>query len=350
MLGSLRINEQRPSRVVVLSITGHNPQVAARVANGYARAFIEQSLMYRFQNSAEASTWLKDQVGEQQKKIEGAQNALQKMRDDQGIAHVEERRALLVQRIQDLGVSLSSIRTQRLQKDAVLRQMRSASDPTELPDVMRSEMVQSLRAQQSALQTQLTELREKYLEEHPDVVKVKAQLSEVNRRIAGEAQAVIRSVDNECKAALAQENVVSRELDEARQEAEDLGHRATDYDAKKREVEAASVVLNGLLSRNKETDVAQEMNISNIRIMDPAIVPRSPILPNRPRDIVQGALLGLVLGIGLALFLEYLDNSVTDTGGPAPPLGRAATGRDPGELRSLGEASARRPERRLGVR
>ena len=90
----------------------------------------------------------------------------------------------------------------------------------------------------------------------------------------------------------------------------DLEQRAIPYDTRKRELEAAKGVLSSLLSRHKETDVAQELKNTNIRILDSAVIPRGPIRPQKMRDILNGILLGLGLGIGLAFFLEYLDNTL----------------------------------------
>src|SRR6185295_7390387 len=99
-----------------------------------------------------------------------------------------------------LGSKLNTLRTDRLQKEALVRQMQSAPNPNELPEVMRSMMVQSLRNEQSALESRLTQLQERYLDEHPEVIKTRRQLDDIKRRIAAEAQAVIRSVQNEYKA------------------------------------------------------------------------------------------------------------------------------------------------------
>jgi capsular exopolysaccharide synthesis family protein len=64
------------------------------------------------------------------------------------------------------------------------------------------------------------------------------------------------------------------------------------------------------MSRSKQTDVASELKSTNIRVVDPAVVPASPVRPKKLRDIMLGILLGAFLSIGLAFFLEYLDNTL----------------------------------------
>jgi succinoglycan biosynthesis transport protein ExoP len=141
-------------------------------------------------------------------------------------------------------------------------------------------------------------------------VKVRTEIGEARARVRAEAQRIIRAAENDYKAAAAQEASVSRALETAKAEADDLSQRSGPYDSQKRELDAALQVLQSLLARNKETDVTQELKSSNIRIVDAAVVPRGPIRPQKRRDVGFGLLLGAVLSVGLAFFLDYLDNTL----------------------------------------
>jgi succinoglycan biosynthesis transport protein ExoP len=60
----------------------------------------------------------------------------------------------------------------------------------------------------------------------------------------------------------------------------------------------------------KETAISAGLRSSNIRIVDPAMVPTSPARPAKAKNIMLAFLVGLIGGIGLALMREYLDNTV----------------------------------------
>jgi capsular exopolysaccharide synthesis family protein len=310
LLARTSVRPVRNSRLVNVSVASGRPELAANATNALAHLYIQQSLDLRFETSSEAGQWLGTQIEEQRKKAEEADHRLQELKRQEGLVNIEERRTLLDQRLKELGTALNERKTERLQKEALWRQMASASNPEELPEVMRSGLVQSLRIELASLDRQQAQLLERYLDQHPEVVKVRNQIQDTRSKIRSEAQRVIRAAENDYKAAAAQESSVFSALETAKQETLQLGAKAVTYDTQKREVDAARQVLDGLMARAKQTDVASELKSTNIRIVDPAVVPSSPIKPRKIRDIALGILLGAFLSVGLAFFLEYLDNTL----------------------------------------
>ena len=309
-LRRLSVRPIRNSRLVTVSVESGRPELAAQATNALATLYIQQSLDLRTRTSSEAGVWLGTQVDEQRRKVEQLERNLQGVKEKAGIVNVEERRALVEQKLRELGTSLNEIRSQRLQKEALWRQMMGAPNPEELPEVMRSGLVQSLRIELASLERQQAQLLDRYMDQHPEVVKVRTQIQDTRQKIRAEAQRVIRAAENDYKAYAAQEASVASALETAKTEALDLSRKSISYDSEKREVDAARQVLNSLLSRGKETDVASELKSTNIRVVDPAAVPDRPVRPKKLLDIALGFIIGLFLSVGTAFFLEYLDNTL----------------------------------------
>jgi capsular exopolysaccharide synthesis family protein len=309
-LGRLKVEPVKNSRLVSVAFEAFRPDLAARVANRHAQLYIQQALEFRYQVSSEAGAWLQGQIEDQRRKMEAAALALQEARQSLGIENIEERQRLLAQKLGELGSALTALKTQRLEREALVQQMKRAPRADELPEVQRSAVVQSLRLELTQLERQEAQLLQRYLDQHPELLKVRAQIAEALRRIEAEAQRVIRTTENEWKGLVAQERSLSEALEAAKAEAADMQRRTIPYETRKRELDASREVLNGLLSRGKQADVASELKTSNIRILDAAVLPGGPVRPNRRRDVGMGMLLGLALGIGLALFLEYLDSTL----------------------------------------
>ena len=306
-LDRLTVQWIRNSRLVTVAFESHDPEQAARVANTLAEVYIEQAMAARYQTATDASLWLRRQIDDQRGKVQRAEVALQGLREKEGIVNIDERRVLVDQRLKDLGSTLTGLKSQRVQKEALARQMRAARDPEELPDAMHSKLIESLRIDLARLERQMAELKERYLDQHPEVLKVQKQIDETRRSLGAEAARLVRAAENDYQAAAAQEGAVALALDAAKAEALDLQRRGVQYDSLKRELEAGKEVLNSLLARHEQADVAQELQTTNLRVADPATVPRFAVRPRRVLDLAIGLILGAGLSIGLALLRDHLD-------------------------------------------
>src|SRR5438270_11184262 len=103
---------------------------------------------------------------------------------------------------------------------------------------------------------------------------------------------------------------MSEALDQAKAETNQMAEKMVEYNILKREAEANKALYEGLMTKMKETAISGALHSSNIRIVDPAMVPTTPARPAKTKNIALSFLVGLVGGIGVALLREYLDNTV----------------------------------------
>jgi len=118
---------------------------------------------------------------------------------------------------------------------------------------------------------------------------------------------------NEYQAALKSEENFEIELEKQRREMVDMNSNAIFYNSLQSEIENIQNLLGQLNIRQKDTLVSARvkgLTTSNIKIIDPALVPGSPFSPNKKRNIIMSLILSLFLGTGLAFFVDYLDNTV----------------------------------------
>lgn len=322
-LSRLRVQPLKNSQLVSIGFLAYRPALASDVANTLAQVYIEQTLDFRYRVSAEAGVWLDKETTEQTRKVEASERALQKFTEKEGLVNVEERRALLEQKLKDLGASLTAAKTRRLEKQALWQQMQSAGNPEELPEVIRSPLIQSLRTELATLERQATQLSDRYLDQHPEVVKLRQQIEDTRQKIALEARRIVRAADNDYQVAVAQEASVAGALEGAKREALDLSQRAISYDALRRDLDASQKLSESLLARQKQADVARDVQASNIHVIDPAVLPRSPVRPRPLRDLALSALLGLGCALLAAFVRDYFDASIgkpSDVTGLGLPL------------------------------
>ncbi|MCX5713065.1 MAG: polysaccharide biosynthesis tyrosine autokinase, partial [Candidatus Omnitrophica bacterium] len=125
------------------------------------------------------------------------------------------------------------------------------------------------------------EASKRYKEKHPKMIGFYSELESVKQKIKVETDRLL-----------------------------DLNEKMIQYNVLKREVESNRQLYESLLKRAKETAVSEELQTSQIRIVDPAEVPRSPFKPKVAQNIIFACILGIGLGLGAAFFLEYLDSTV----------------------------------------
>lgn len=307
----LRIQPIKNSQMVAVAFESFRPALAEKAANALVEAYIQQTLEFRYRISAEAGAWLADETTEQSRKVQEAERVLEKFKEDEGLVSFEERSALVEQKLRDVGASLTVAKTRRLEKAAVYEQMRGALNPEELSDAIRSPLVQGLRTELAALERQGAQLEAKgYLDEHPEVERLRRQVEGTRQKIALEARRLVRAAQNEYDIAATQEASLGAALEAAKAEALDLSRSRFQYDALKRDVEASKKLSESVLARQKQTDVARDVKASNIHVIDPAMAPTSPVRPRPVRDMALAILLGLGGAMGAAFFRDYLDTSV----------------------------------------
>jgi polysaccharide biosynthesis transport protein len=89
-----------------------------------------------------------------------------------------------------------------------------------------------------------------------------------------------------------------------------LQDNLSDYQILKRDAETSEQLYQALLSRVKSASIAATMVPSNVAVIDPGLLPNKPFRPKTLRDLSIAVILGLTFGVGLALFLEHLDDSI----------------------------------------
>ena len=311
-LKALVVAPIRNSSLVDLRFASPNPARAAAVANELAKQYIDQNLEYKFLSTKEASDWLGEQLAVERKKLEDSEQALQRYREKGDAVALEDRQNIVVQRLADLNAAYTQARTDRFEQEALYNQLRSLqNDRTSLdtfPAILSNSFIQQLKSQLADLQRQQAQLADRLGEKHPDMIKLISAIENTEARLQGELGKVVQSVRNEFLSAQAKERSLAAELENQKAGALALNRKGIEYGVLRREAESNKQMYDALMQRAKETGISGELKASNIRVVDQAEVPRRPVRPRKALNLLLGLLGGMFAGVGLAFFVEYLDN------------------------------------------
>ena len=302
------------SRIVRVTVESTDPRLAADAANAIASVYITRTLEMRISASQEASRWITKRVEELRQKVELSERDLQAFTSRYGLVNVDERRRLSTQKLSDLSSQLVQTETKRAEIEARFRQIASILDnPEQLEssaEVLSSGLIQNLRSQEVQAAQKVAELSEKYGPRHPALARVTSELNEVQTRIKHEIKKIYSAVKGEYDVAVARERVIRNALNQQKADVLATGQHEVQYGILAREVQSNRQIYELFLKRLKETDITTDIRTSNIYVADPAIVSMVPVRPKKTQAVLLAGLLGLLGGVALTFFLDYLDSSL----------------------------------------
>jgi capsular exopolysaccharide synthesis family protein len=195
------------------------------------------------------------------------------------------------------------------------------TDPDSLPEVVNDATLRELHVKLADIQRQLSELLSVYTPQHQSVIKMKAQVNEMQAIFDKRRASIVRQIKNEYDAASSREHLVQYNFDAQSALVSQLSQKAVHYGILKRGVEANRQLYDSMMTRMKEAGVASAIRATNILVIDPAVPEKKPFAPSVPSYAAAGALSGSLIGIIYILFREHASSTFTTPGASPSYLG-----------------------------
>lgn len=308
-LGSLTVKREPNSRLIDVRFGTTDPVLAARVVNAHLNNYIEQNFRSRFDAATQASNWMAGQLNEMKIKVEDAEDARLEYERQNQIWTIDEKSDITTQKLAELEKELTEAQAERINKEAVY-QLAQSGNYDAIAAVHESVVIQDILKQQTTLSAQYTDAVNQYGPKYPKVLRIQAQLKDLDELINREKLNIGNQVEADYRGARQRELLLKEALDEQKTQVNQMAEKLVQYNILKREADTNKQLYDGMLQKLKEAGITAGLRSSNIRIVDPALVPNYPSRPNKTRNILLSILVGLVGGFGLALLREYLDNTV----------------------------------------
>jgi polysaccharide biosynthesis transport protein len=304
----LSVAPVRGSRIVKINVDHPDPQVAQRVANGFAEVFIADNLDRRYDATSYARKFLEDRLQQLKVKLEDSERQAVKYAEEQGIINVDEDKNLSATDLIATNEKLAEVRSDRIKKELLWKQAQATSG-LGLKEILDNPAIQENQKLRTQLAAEYQQKLAVYKPAFPEMMQLRNQIKELDRQVQTEAAAIKMSIKAGYLAAKEEEENLQAQLASGKTDVVDQRNRSIQYNILKREVDTNRQLYDGLLQRYKEIGVAGGVGTNNISIVDQATAPSSPRSPNLPLNVVLGLAAGLLFGCLLALALDYLDDS-----------------------------------------
>jgi succinoglycan biosynthesis transport protein ExoP len=304
------------SRIVKVSFDSQSPQLAADVANDTAKMFINYNVESKFDATLQARDWLEKQLEDMKTKVERADDAVNQYVEHNGIIFLndggdskDKGQNMVTKRLSDLSSEVVQATSDRVTKEVTYREAQRQNGEA-IPAVQNNPLIQDLQKENASLESEYAQLSKVYKPDYPKMVRLKAQSNQLKKRIDEETKKALEGLRVDYEAAVKKERYLNAALDKYRSEVMGQNEKLVQYSILKRDADTNRELYNNLLQRLKEVGVTASLTASNIQILDVAEVPREPYKPNKKKNLSIAILIGLLGGIGLVFFVEYLDNTV----------------------------------------
>lgn len=327
----------KETRLIEIRFQHTNPELAALVVNGIAEVFTKQNQEKRTGTSKRTNDFLSERIASLQAEIKRDEMKLAELKNSAGILKKDEGQTIVIDRLAGLNRQLLEAENARKIAEAEYNAVKDSPEKlkalveeklqryiTERENDMRAlnnETVKKIAELESEKAKLLIEYQESALEVQEINRKIEALrktielAQERNRKDLEEyrgrtAKEILTNLQTKYEQAKAQEDKIRKSFDEQYKRAEGENRAAIDIRLLEQSLETNRGFLKNLVEQQSSNDVIARGTENNISIVDPAIPPDTPISPRRLLTVIMSLFLSTLAGVGLALFLEYLDDSV----------------------------------------
>jgi capsular exopolysaccharide synthesis family protein len=312
--GGLSVTPVKDSKIVTISYMSSNPELAALIVNTVTKAYMEELLEMKMSSSRYSIRWMSEKAEEERAKLEKSERDLQAYMKANDIITLENRITVLPQKLSELSVGLTKAETRRKELEDLYRMVEGASgDLTHvesIPVVQNDPTLQTLKSGILKAEQNISELSKKYGEKHPAMKAARSDLQVLREKREQEIVRAVQSVKNEYELALSNERSLRQRLSNTKASALNLNEKFIQYEVLKRAVDTNQQFYNALITKTKEQSITEQIQSINVWILEEAEAPDFPVKPRKYRNILLGIIVGLFGGVGMAFFVEYLDNSI----------------------------------------
>lgn len=340
---AVRVNQYRDTSLIDIQVYSDDREEAARIANEIANVYREQRLSLKRREVKRGVDALENELQKQQERVDAAEAELERLRKEGGVTMLQRGFRVDKVRLQQLEADRIAARVDMLVREARLNQLEALSGEELLNAsayIVNDQSLFMLRKQVTDTEVQLKLLLENFGAQHPEVRRVQAALDELRVKLNNALDGLKKGIRADFEVARAKYQALEAELETAR--AADIQSEAEQYlpfERAQRNVEIQREILTALRARVAQQGIELEVPRTPVEVIETAEPPPENrfVSPRYVFNIALSGLIGLIAGIGLAFFIEYLDTSVKTVDDVERHLGLPVLGVIPQKVRSLME-------------
>lgn len=318
LLDAVSVAPTQRSRLVEVVVTTPDPQLSARIANGWGEGFIASNIASGLNATQFARSYLERELVAMRQRLEASEKAAVTYASNNGIFTVEttdeEGKTSASQSLTEQNLSALNAELNKAIADRVAAEAAFRAGPT--TSGVNQQNLLSLRQRRAELAAQYQQMLVQFEPEYPAARALAAQIAQLDRSIAGETGSLSGAAREDLRA---QYVAAQRREDALRQRVQGATsgliaerQRGIQYNIYQREADNNRELYNALLQRYKEIGVSSGVGKTNVTVVDAAEVPAAPSYPRLSLNLLIGGFLGALAGLLLTFIREQVDVSLNE--------------------------------------
>jgi succinoglycan biosynthesis transport protein ExoP len=308
LLAKVDVIPSRESSVLTIAFKGNEPQFVAAVTNAFAKAYMQLTVQLKTEPALQASSYINTQIKELRDRYEQSQNRLSDYQQKNNIFSADNRLDVETARLNELSSQLVQVQGQAM--ESASRQRQATGNAAESPDVQNNPLIQGLKSSLAIAEAKFSDTSKRLAENHPQYIAGKAEVDKMRSTLNEQVQAASASVATNARIYAQREAELRAALTTQKTKVMALNGARDEFNVLTNETENARRAYEVASQRFNQTSLEGQSKQADIAVLTAAIEPTSP---SGPRILLNSALsfvVGLLLGVGAALGMEFLDQRI----------------------------------------
>ena len=316
--GSIKSGLIPDTRIIAISVTHKDPELARDLANAHAETYKKSNLSLRRVSNEDASEFLAPKRDLALKTLRDAEEGLlqYKLENNLLTTPVERQASQASSEVERYSSAYADSKIKRIQIEALRARAKAAmtGDVLTSPIFGLSETgstgARALKDQYTIERQRFVDLGKDLLDKHPSFIAQKLKVDNLYDDIRREAELAMREIEERYQAALSTEREQRNEKSRAMKAAIALQRPNAEVSRLEMELRRAQRNYDEVRSRVEQIEESQENPVGNVRSHETARTPMVHTYPRMKTNVAMAFALSLLLGLAIALLLEYLDRTI----------------------------------------
>lgn len=311
-LSRLSVKPRLKTQLVDISFDSHDPKLAKQIVNALGDGFIESNLEARVDVIRRAAEWLSNRLQGLKDKLADSEKQLQNFLETEHLVDLQGVLTVTGKEIESNNNRLSEARNRRIEAESLYNKVHSIGDNIYksvdvVPEVFQDEVVRHLKEKEAEVTRKISEQKQRYGAEHPNMVAANSELESINALLRKQISSIVSGIKSRYEMARSNEQAILNNLESNKGQVQVIGRKQARLRELQREVESNRHLYEMFFNRFKETSEAADIKAPTVRFIDRPNEPGGPVKPRKMLIIELTFVVALFLGILLAFLLEHLD-------------------------------------------